>query len=117
MGGVQKIGRGRHEVTTTISGKGQMVGWLRVGQQHHRREATAAMKLAMTALATKLAMTALAVNFIARAGGNEVGFNRSGNDNEVGNDRSGSSDWSSASQPAMPASLLASNQASARFSR
>ena len=38
-----------------------MRGRLRVGQQHHRREATAAMKLAMTVLAMKLAMTDLAM--------------------------------------------------------
>ena len=38
-----------------------MLGRLRVGQQHHRREATAAMKLAMTVLAMKLAMTDLAM--------------------------------------------------------
>ena len=44
-----------------------MIGRLRVGQQHHRREATAAMKLAMTALAMKLAMTALAMRLALTA--------------------------------------------------
>ena len=50
-----------------------MPGRLRVGQQHHRREATAAMKLAMTALAMKLAMTAQ-VRLVGRLGGSLSGL-------------------------------------------